>query len=750
MASPRTSALLASSSPIALSVGLALLTAAGPARAQYAAPVQLPPISVEGGTQGSGDYQPTNTSLPKLTAPLRDTPQTIETVPRQELDDQAATTLRDALRNVPGISIAAGEAASQGDSLTIRGFTARGDIYLDGMRDFGSYYRDPFFMEDVQVLKGPSSILFGRGSTGGVVEQDSKLPTLSQFMNGSASFGSDGTKRLTADVNEPLPSLGRGAALRINVMGHDSDVSRRDVAESSRFGIAPSLALGLGTPTRLLFSYLHQSEYDVPDYGLPWLYQGVAGQGIGLARPAAVAQHNYYGFDRSNYLRTNVDIATAKIEHDFSDALTVRDQLRYAHYTRQFHITEPQLDVLGTNTPLLVAPGTPLSALTVTRNQLMGTSLETYLVNQTDMTAKFRTGFIDHTLVAGIEVSRERSDPIRYSTLFSPTLSSTTPLTAPNPGQAYNATTYLSSRTTTIADTQAVYALDTLKLNEQWQVMGGLRLDRFAATFHQDTLANPLTGLGAGSTSFNHTDRMASWRGAIVYKPAPNGSIYFDAGTSFDPSAEQLSLTTASANLAPMKNTSFEIGTKWDLLHEALTVTGAVFHTEQENVRETDPNNPLFQILVGDAVAKGFELGAAGRITEHWQITAGYAYTFSAINKSPQADLGHRLANVPMHTANIWTTYQLPNKITLGSGIDVVSSRFASTTPTTAGGVNFWKEVPGYWTLNAMAKYPLNEHTDLQLNIYNLLNAEYYDQVHPAHVIPGAGTSALLTVSFKY
>jgi catecholate siderophore receptor len=738
-------------SPFGLSVGLALSGLASPAAAQYGgAPTQLPPISVEGGSTGGGDYQPTQPTLPKLTQPLIDTPQTIEAVPRQLMDDQGVTNMRDALRNVPGISIAAGEAASQGDSLTIRGFTARGDIYLDGMRDFGSYYRDPFFLDDIEVLKGPSSILFGRGSTGGVIEQDSKVPTLSPFIAGTASFGSDFTKRLTADIDEPLPSLGQGAAFRVNVMAHDSEVSRRDDAENSRFGIAPSLALGLGTPTRLTLTYLHQTEYDTPDYGVPWLYQGVAGQGTGLARPANISQNNYYGFENGNYLRTNVDIPTAKFEHDFSENLSFRDQLRYAHYTREFSITEPQLYIPGTNTPLLVAPGTPLSALSVTRNQLYGTSLETYLVNQSDLTAKFKTGFIAHTLVAGLELGRETSDPIRYTTLFSPTLSTTTSLVMPTPGQADNASTYLSSITKTTAETQAIYALDTLQLTDQWQVMGGLRLDRFDASFQQTTLANPLTGAGAANVGLGHVDKTASWRGAILYKPAPNGSIYFDAGTSFDPSAEQLSLSAANANLSPTKNTSFELGTKWNLFHESLLVTGAVYETQQTNVRETDPNNPLFQILVGDAVAKGIELGAVGRITERWQVLAGYAYTYSVIDSSPQNDLGHRLANVPMHTGNVWTTYRLPSEITIGGGIDIVASRFAATTPTTAGGVNFWKEVPGYWTLNAMARYPLNQHVDLQLNFYNLTNNQYYDQVHPAHVIPGAGTSALFTASFKY
>jgi catecholate siderophore receptor len=195
-------------------------------------PMQLPTIAVEGAeTAPPSGYKADQSSLGKLTEPLLNTPFTIETVTRQLMDDQGVTTVREALRNVPGISLAAGEGSSQGDSLTIRGFTARNDIFLDGMRDFGSYYRDPFYLQDIQVLKGPASILFGRGSTGGVVEQDSKLPTLNPFANGTLVFGTDMTKRATADVNQPLPDLGTGAALRLNVMANQNGIADRDVVQ---------------------------------------------------------------------------------------------------------------------------------------------------------------------------------------------------------------------------------------------------------------------------------------------------------------------------------------------------------------------------------------------------------------------------------------------------------------------------------------------------------------------------------------
>src|SRR5580692_587495 len=187
----------------------------------------------------TGDASPVSSSMPKYSGPLRDTPQTISVVPEEILAEQGVTTLRDALRNVAGISLAAGEGGAQGDNLTIRGFTARNDLFIDGMRDFGSYYRDPFNLEEVEVLQGPSSVTFGRGSTGGVVNQETKTPGLSRFLSGDFDLGTDLTRRVALDIDRPLPQLGKGAAFRLNLMADEGNVAGRDVAENRRFGVAP-------------------------------------------------------------------------------------------------------------------------------------------------------------------------------------------------------------------------------------------------------------------------------------------------------------------------------------------------------------------------------------------------------------------------------------------------------------------------------------------------------------------------------
>jgi catecholate siderophore receptor len=375
-------------------------------RASGSKEVVLSLKQVKASVDVAGTVSALSTSMPKYSEPIQDTPQTISVVSQNTMQEQNATTLRDALRNVAGISLAAGEGGSQGDNLTIRGFTARNDLYLDGMRDFGSYYRDPFDLQEVEVLQGPSSTTFGRGSTGGVVNQAAKAPSLTRFFSGTFDGGTDLTRRATADVNLPVPALGTGAAFRLNIMGDEGNVAGRDVAENRRFGVAPSLSLGLGTPTRWTFSYFHQDGDDIPDYGIPWLFNG----------PAPVDRQNYYGFSKGNFLRTYDDVGTVKFEHDFNEHVSIRNQVRDANYVRDAQITEPQLT--GT-----VTLATPLDQILVTCNEISVNSVEKFLDDQLDLTVNFQNGPIHQTLTAGVEISREISDPTRPKYTNVPTTS---------------------------------------------------------------------------------------------------------------------------------------------------------------------------------------------------------------------------------------------------------------------------------------------------------------------------------------
>lgn len=699
---------------------LALCLAALPALAQSAQAPEaqeqtLPEVKVKA-KGAKQDYKPEIAPSPKITQPLLDTPQSITVVPKSVIKDEGVTTLRDTLRNVAGISLAAGEGGSQGDNLTLRGFTARNDIYLDGMRDFGSYYRDAFDLEQVEVLKGPSSMVFGRGSTGGVVNQVTKTPTLKQATEAGLQAGTDDTRRMTADINTPF---GTDAALRMNLMSQDGDVAGRDIAENRRTGFAPSVVFGLGTDTRVKFDYFHMSEDDIPDYGVPWVFN----------KPAAVDLSNYYGFKDANHLRATVDQWTARVEHDFSDSFSVRDQVRYAHDKRDAQITEAKILTSYT-------PGTPLDQMQVTRNQIAVGSVETMLWNQLDFTFKAGAGAVRNVLVAGLEGGRETSDPTRYAWTGVPGTS----LMDPDENQPFAGASTVSSRVRTVADSLAGYAMDTLSLGEKWEITGGLRWDRFKADYSQSV---------GTATAFNRTDEMTSVRGAIVYKPVPSGSIYLSYGTSFNPSAESLSLSASTTNLDPEKNRTFEAGTKWDLAGGRLTLRGAIYRLEKLNARVPDPNDSALNILGGNQRVDGAELEMVGHITEAWQVYTGYAFADSEVTSTTLANTqGNPLPNAPRHTFTLWTTYELSEAFTVGGGANYVSERLASSTLDPAS--LQLKAAPGYTTFSAMAKYRISPRFDVQVNLANAGDRAYFDLLHPGHVVPGAGRTLYVSLNARF
>lgn len=662
-------------------------------------------------------------SSPKYPESLRTTPQTINVIPKEVIEQQAATTLRDALNNTPGITLNAGEGGgAPGDNITVRGFSARNDIFIDGVRDLGTQSRETFNLEQIEVVKGPSSTFTGRGSTGGAINLVSKLPGPRRSFAGTLMGGSDETRRATADVNLPF---GDSVALRVNALAHDSHFPGRSDVQNRRFGIAPSIIFGLGSRTRYAVSYFHLTQNNTADYGIPWVpdtqenRENVLRDFIG--RPAPVPRSTFYGIIDRDKERLRSDLFTFRFEHIFSDNLSLRNQFRYGYSRRDSIATPPRFPA---NTGV-----TSLSDVEVTRNVRSWLTDDDVFDNQTDFSARFGSPGFEHALVAGANISFEKQHRILRSAPSSPTT-----LLNPNPFDVYPGVITISPLEPEVdALSVAGYVFDTVKFGEKVQLVGGLRWDRFA-----------VEGRNVSGSSFvpiDRTDTILSGRAAVVFTPIEIASLYASYSTSANPSFEGLLIAPANAELDPEKTRTFEAGTKWNLFADRLLFTGAFFRTDKTDARTTDTVTGIIS-LDGDVRVQGIEINGTGNITPNWQIFAGYTFIDSEIvSTGNPAELGKELANTPRNAFSLWTTYRW-NKLFFGGGPRYVGERFGNNTNT--------RFVDAFWVADVMASYQLTKNFDLRVNLNNITDEYYIDRLGGGHVIPGAGRVVLVSTSFRF
>ena len=682
------------------------------------------PVDTDGDGDGDGVSQVTVHGIrslldDKLPGDQLDTPQSLTVVTEKLMAEQGNTRLEDALKNVPGITLNAGEGAARGDTVNLRGFSAFNDFFLDGVRDAAVYTRDSFNLQSVEVVKGPSATLFGRGSTGGAINQVSKAPFLQPLDVVTANLGTNSLYRMTADINQPIADT---AAIRVNLMGESSYVADRDFVHNRRWGFAPSASFGIGTPDTLTLAYLHQQENNVPDTGIPFVD----------GRPAPVSRAAYFGL-ASNSVTTQDDIFTARYRHDFSSDLMIADTVRYAHYEFSYIDDMPNF---GNNPP---TAATPLDDVLVGRDQPASTGVQSNLTEQLDLAGRFETGFIKHTVAAGFEWARQTLDLDRLVNPFNSNNNwiPETPLLNPDPYEAVPVEG-VSSVQDTVAHSTSFYVTDTLALGTYFDLIAGARYDRFSADYDQLTVASGARLL------LDHTDRLGSPRAALIFKPTPMQSYYVSFGTSFDPSAEALSLTTKTANLGPVKGRTYEVGTKDNLLEGQLLVTGALFHTVVDNAQTNDPENPTLTVLNGNQRVNGFEASVSGYLTRHLEIFGGYTYLDGkTLASGNPAFVGQPLQNVARNALNLWTEYEFTDQWEAGVGGNWLDRRYADF-----GGTVI---LPGYVVWNAMVSYKVSQNFALQLNGINLFNRLYYDAPYYTstsenHVLPGAGRSGMLSL----
>ena len=714
--------------------------------------ISLGATSITGEEQDTTSYQVEKASSQKYTAPLVDTPRSVTVVPQQVLKDTAATSLQDALRTVPGITFGAGEGGNpQGDRPFIRGFDAQGDTYLDGVRDTGGQSREIFDIESIEVSKGPNSSFGGRGSAGGSLNLVSKTPQARDFTNGGFTYGSDQTRRYVLDVNRQF--LDDSAAFRLNLMSHEQNVAGRDAINYDRWGVAPSLTFGLGTPTRVNLSYYHMESNDLPDSGIPYGYGSSTATAHVHDKPNDGGDsNNFYGLKDRDFRKTRADISTFSIEHDLNDTMTLKNTLRHGSTGQDYILTQPDDSKLNVN-----------RFGTVWRRANSRVSTTTTTTNQTDVFGSFQALGFKHSYSTGLEFTGEETRVSSYT--ISPNANpictvakgnlggQCTSLSNPNPDDAWTgsiARNYYG--TATKATSRGAYVFDTIELDPKWLLNVGLRYDTF------DTVAN--TDSATGRSKIKEDSQFFNWQAGLVWKPVENASIYASYATSATPAGglvgegsdgNPLSAGAASSDLQPEETVNYELGTKWDLFHDRLSLTAAVFRTEKKNTRILV--DALTYQNAGESQVDGVELSASGKITDQWQVFAGYSYLDSELVKSglngrngvvsSGSSKGNQMPNTPKNTFSLWTTYDLTPKLTIGGGAFYVDQVYGD-----AGNTVY---VPSYTRYDAMASYKLSKNVDLQLNVQNLTDKTYYDKAFSTHFAnQAAGRTALLSTNFHF
>jgi catecholate siderophore receptor len=685
--------------------------------------ITLPTVQVE---EEKESYNPPESNLKRLPKPLVDTPQTVTVVPERVMEEQVATTLTEALRNVSGITVAAGEGGRQGDAFVLRGFSAQTDTTRDGVRDLGWFTRDTFNVQNVEVFFGPSAVLFGRGSTGGAINLATKRPVAESFQEVKLIGGTAPSGRVEADVNE---ALSEDLQLRLNVMGQLAGVAGRDVVQRDRAGIAPSARLKLGDKTTLEADYLYQHEDGVPDYGQPYF------NGQPVSSTYGVSRENFYGLDADQTL-VNAHVGTALLQHRFTDTLRLSNTLRFGHVDRFSRPTSPR------NLRPTDAPTAPTA---IGRQRFETATDNTNLINQTDLRAELSTGPLQHTLNVGFELARETRDQFRSDLRVAG---------APNNGQAsadlFNPdpseelaglTRVPGNSSTTLQRSVGAYLSDQVEITKYVEVLGSLRVDRFDTRYAATNLERPLAP---------RIDTFLNWRAGLVLHPVEATSVYAMYGTSKNPSAELGSLTDDTVNLDPEDNRTFEVGAKADLLDERLSLSGALFRVEKTNARVniTGPDGTL-TVLGGNNRVQGVNVGVAGQVVEWLNLLANYTFMDSEILDHPVPDsplIGQRLPQTPEHSMSLWATLNPIRGLSLGGGA-VYQSETEVNNPATAAAV--LNSVPGYVRFDAVAIYAWR-NTELQLNLNNLTNALYYSEYYAGHAVPADGRSAMLSGRVRF
>ena len=657
---------------------------------------------------GDGYLASNSVTATKTDTPLIDIPQTINVVTREQLDDQAHHSLADILRYIPGTTVGQGE--GNRDQITLRGQNTTADFFLDGVRDDVQYYRGLYNIERVEILKGPYALIFGRGGGGGIINRVQKSPVIDDFIYaGPASINSFGAYDASVDLNTPLSGA---AAVRINAVYESLD-SHRDYVGGERYAGNPYVAFNLNDAWKFGLSYEYVNDDRTTDRGIPSIATG-AGQ---PNRPISGYRDQFFGTPGVNRTQFEAQIAKLRLDGQLATNLSFSGTMLYGDYDKTYvNVYANGAASAQNGTVALAAYSDP-------------TQRENFIA-QGNLIWDVETGPLAHKILIGAEYGDQQSANRRFNgALSSGTLNLANPVF---PTVAFNMVTRDTVSDVTFS---SVYVQDQISLGDHIDVVAGLRYDSF------DISGTDL--LPAIDRPFARKDKKISPRLGVIFKPQKNISLYSSYSQSFLPrSGDQfLSLTVSQENLAPEKFTNYEIGAKWDV-QPNLNLTLAVFQLERSNATTPDPLNPLASINIGKTRTQGVELAATGKITSLWQVHGGYSYQDAKLVGNNSV----RLGQVPKQQASLWNRYDLYPNFAVGLGIIHQSSQFAAirTTANTT-------KLPAFTRIDAALFYDVSDTVQLQMNVENLFDANYYSDAHNNNNIStGAPINGRFTIRAQF
>ncbi|MCP1231198.1 TonB-dependent receptor [Acetobacter indonesiensis] len=669
----------------------------------------------------------------KYTASLLDTPRTVSVITQAQMKLVNATSFEEAMRTVPGISFRGGDAYAipGGNYPIIRGFGSYSNMFIDGMRDSGVSQREVFDVDQMEVLKGPASVYGGRGGLGGQINITTKKAQQGNITAAQIGFGTADYKRGTFDINR---MIGNHTAVRLNAMGSDGVTAGRAPTGNHRWGVAPSVSFGLGTPTRLTLGYYHLYSDGMPDYSAP--YSKITHE------PLDIPRHTVLGLKNRDFERSTTDMGQVILERDLWSNFVFRNTLQWTSTQYDFLATNPQWK--NTN---------PLDD-TILLEAKSGQFHTDNFQEQAMISGKFNTGFIKHSVNFGIEVSRERSTrnelyvrdsggnnmrnggpcSIAYNCISASNLgswSSSNPWTG-----SYSVGEPGIAQLNTNVNTGSAYAFDTMSmLHDHLLINGGVRFDRF------------MTSAVQGNVGLSNNQSFINYQAGIIYKPIKPVSLYFSYATASNPigvdagADGQIALSKSNQSLSPQNGKNIEVGAKADLFKNRLSTTFSLFDGKMTNAQVSDGYGNM--INAGTQRVRGAEISVAGSLTKRWEVFGGWTYLDSTvINGGPtHANVGKRFPYTPGNSVSFWSTYRILPKFKAGGGLTYMSKRYTN--------VNNQTWVPEYVRIDLVADYQFTNYLDLQANLQNLTNKRYYDKIYTNYSRIAAGRAVTFQLSLK-